>query len=520
MKPLTKAEFIERVKKIHADKYDCSKAVYVNSTTEVLIKCNDCGKWFKIRPDALFKGNGHKGCTKGNYKKTLEENFFRKIQELYGDRYDYSETHFDGTSSKIRIICRKHNKPFYVIANNFLKGFGCQECEAEEFKQKRIDSFVKKAKEVKPEYDYSNIKYNGIHETAIIRCYKHGEFDIVPHNWLINRQSCPMCQKEKDEKKRSNEEITFLQKAKEKFGNKFDFSNIKYKNNSTDINFKCNDCGNEITISPSKLLTRKIGCRECSKSVLARPFDEFIKIFNKKRGDKITLLTPEEEYKNEDSLISARCNVCGNEYKQCARNLMFSKYSCKKCASKEASKDIGVCKPMTKEEFIKKSVLAHPGEEYDYSKVVYVNHDTPVNIYCPKHKLSFWQKPRVHYAGSRCKLCAKDISKPELIIINWLNSNNIKFEYEHNFDDLRDKALLSYDFYLPEQNILIEYNGKQHYSQKAFNKTWKDFLTQKHHDWLKRRYAEKNGYKLIIIPYWEFDNINNIMEQTIIKKAA
>lgn len=46
----------------------------------------------------------------------------------------------------------------------------------------------------------------------------------------------------------------------------------------------------------------------------------------------------------------------------------------------------------------------------------------------------------------------------------------------------------------------------------------KKFLLQKHHDWLKRKYAKENGYRLLTIPYWEYDNIENIIMEKLDKE--
>lgn len=53
----------------------------------------------------------------------------------------------------------------------------------------------------------------------------------------------------------------------------------------------------------------------------------------------------------------------------------------------------------TKEEFIKEAVMVH-GNKYDYSKVVYVNNNTKVEIICPEHG-SFFQLPRTR-ASTKC----------------------------------------------------------------------------------------------------------------------
>ena len=73
---------------------------------------------------------------------------------------------------------------------------------------------------------------------------------------------------------------------------------------------------------------------------------------------------------------------------------------------------------------------------------------------------------------------------------------------QKTFDDLKDKTYLSYDYYLPEYNMLIEYQGIQHYESVSFNgKDYTDLEKQQYHDNLKREYAKENGYKLLELKY-------------------
>ena len=66
-------------------------------------------------------------------------------------------------------------------------------------------------------------------------------------------------------------------------------------------------------------------------------------------------------------------------------------------------------------------------------------------------------------------------------------------------------------FFIPNKNLLIEHNGEQHYFN-SFKKPIHEWHRQLHHDWLKRKYAKENKLKLLIIPYWGFNNIEKIME--------
>jgi hypothetical protein len=88
------------------------------------------------------------------------------------------------------------------------------------------------------------------------------------------------------------------------------------------------------------------------------------------------------------------------------------------------------------------------------------------------------------------------------MITNFLIENDIKFEKEKRFDTCKDELSLPFDFYLIDKNILIEYNGEQHYKwKKFFHKTVEEFLLLQNHDKIKSNWAKENNIKLIIIKY-------------------
>lgn len=118
--------------------------------------------------------------------------------------------------------------------------------------------------------------------------------------------------------------------------------------------------------------------------------------------------------------------------------------------------------------------------------------------------------------GSWCPVCSS--SKGEKKIISWMNMNNIACIYDKKyFDDLvgTGGGLLRPDFILPEHKIWIEYDGKQHYEWVKGMMDQDMFLRLKEHDKRKDKYAKKHGWKMIRIPYWDFDNIEEILNDVI-----
>lgn len=109
------------------------------------------------------------------------------------------------------------------------------------------------------------------------------------------------------------------------------------------------------------------------------------------------------------------------------------------------------------------------------------------------------------------KSCGCLHSLGEQKINNILNNLQIGFISQKSFNDLKSKLghYLFFDFYLPNYNTVIEYQGEQHY--KCNNRGWNNtinFKNTQERDELKRQYCEKYNIKLIEIPYTDFDKIN------------
>lgn len=147
---------------------------------------------------------------------------------------------------------------------------------------------------------------------------------------------------------------------------------------------------------------------------------------------------------------------------------------------------------------------------YDYSLVDYKNTESPVIIKCNTHG-KFEQIPRIHLQGSGCPLCCE--SKGEKEIRSYLISNNIEYIPQHRFPDCKLKKPLAFDFYLPKSNLVIEFDGIQHYKPvKRFG--GEDYLKViQVRDKIKTEYCIKNNIKLVRIKY--NDNLIEMIKATL-----
>lgn len=119
-----------------------------------------------------------------------------------------------------------------------------------------------------------------------------------------------------------------------------------------------------------------------------------------------------------------------------------------------------------------------------------------------------------------CPVC--NSSTGEHKIFHYLKSLGVNFIKPYYFDDLIGVGgrKLSYDFYLPEYNLLIEYQGQQHekpveYFGKDYDEAKANFEKQQEHDRRKREYANKNNYNLLEIWYYDFKDIEVILSEKL-----
>jgi hypothetical protein len=255
-KKLTTEQFIEKARKVHGNKYDYSKVNYVNGRTNVCIICPIHGEFWQ-RPNNHLQGRGCPDCSVDNQTLTTEQ-FIEKAIKKHGYKYDYSKVEYIDSKTKVCIICPIHGE-FWQIPDNHLRGKGCPDCGGG---KKTTEQFIKEAKEVHSDkYDYSKVDYIDSRTKVCIKCPIHGEF-WQEANSHLRGCVCPEC--DNDIRRKSSEQ--FIKEAKEKHGDKYDYSKVKYVNNYTNVCIICPEHG-EFWQVPRNHLNGK-GCPKCNSSKL------------------------------------------------------------------------------------------------------------------------------------------------------------------------------------------------------------------------------------------------------------
>ena len=331
-------------------------------------------------------------------------------------------------------------------------------------KRKTPEEYLNECKE--KELDLPIENYKGTHTKIKHKCSKGHIYSQTPSHHL-KKQGCPVCKG--GIRKKSNE---YHNECKEKG---YDLPLEDYVNNPTKIKHKCKN-GHIYEQSPSSHLQGN-GCPYCAKNK-KKTQEEYLSECKDKGYD-----LPIEDYINIDTKIKHKCKK-GHIYKQ-KPYYHLKGAGCPYCANnihKTSGSYYNECKE----------------KGYDLPIEDYKNNHTKIKYKCNKGHI-YEQAPDMHSRGQGCPICNE--SHGERFIRNYLDKNHVEYIPQKRFKDLKDKTYLSYDFYLPKQKILIEYQGIQHYTSRKYFGGDKQLNKQQYHDKLKREYAKNNGYKLLELKY-------------------
>lgn len=411
------------------------------------------------------------------------EIFIKRSKDKFGDKFDYSLLDYKGVLYPVTLICKVHGV-FEINANIHLNSpHGCLICSKLSSvttgeRPPRDTGFVEKSRVVHGDkYDYSIVKYEKCNRKVKIICPIHGIFEQTPTRHLEG-SGCVKCG---IDRYRGNIE-NFIERSSKIHQSKYNYSLSVYRNIDTKIDIICPEHGIFQQIPRNHL--KGHGCKKCNIESVTKDLEIFIEDSRKVHGDKFDYSL--SVYTNSMTKLKIICPVHG-VFEQ-SPNTHF-KSGCKKCAD-----DLH---RTTYEDFVSTAKSVH-GNKYDYLSTVYVNMKTKVNILCKKHG-TFIQNPFDHLNGMGCPICSE--SKGERKIRHHLDEKKIKYIFQKKFDGCRNERLLSFDFFLPDINLCIEYDGKQHYEPIDFFGGPENLKTVQKRDFVKERYCSLNNIQLIRIRY-------------------
>jgi len=304
-------------------------------------------------------------------------------------------------------------------------------------------------------------------------------------------------------RKRSYE--SYINEFNEIHKNRYIYPKQEIKRNSK-IKIICPYHG-EFKINTSSHL-KGFGCPKCSikKRLPRKSKNDHIKDFNKIHKNKYNYslyIDSEKNFKTNEK-IPIICKRHGIFY-QTIRDHKQGQ-GCPYCAQENYRKPL---KSLSKH--INDFKKVH-GDKYDYSLVLQLKNEITNTFYkipiiCPIHGI-FYQKINDHKQGQGCPKCNE--SKGERKIRQYLEKNNINYIYQYKIK-YQDRNFY-FDFYIPELNLAIEYDGIFHFespSEIFENEVQK----QKERDKFKNQYCHIHNINLLRIPYWDFKKIDEILDQ-------
>lgn len=279
----------------------------------------------------------------------------------------------------------------------------------------------------------------------------------------------------------------------------------EYTGSHEKIKCRCQKCGNE-WFSPAYSILNGHGCQKCAVTTRGNKRRTTNEKFSEKMALKTNNIKSLSEYKGLKNKMLFKCLTCGLEWESIPDHILQGK-GCPKCG--------GVYK-RTHDEFIQDMKLINPNIE-----VLSTFQTVHLKVKCKCVVCShIWEViPNSLLKGFGCPKCSE--SKGEGKITSYLKSRNIYFDSQKSFDNLVGIGgrHLSYDFFLPEYNLLIEYQGIQHNEPIDFGcgkeRAKERFKIQQEHDKRKREFAKNKNIELLEIGYKDFDDIESILKEKL-----
>lgn len=346
-------------------------------------------------------------------------------------------------------------------------------------------------------YSYEKSVYVNNKTKLIITCPEHGDFEQTPQTHM-GGSVCPKCAR------LHLKETTegFIKRAKLIHNDTFSYEKTHYVNNKTKVTITCRVHGDFEQDTRSHLLG--MGCLRCRHESMAFGTKSFIEKAQEIHGNKYDY--SKVEYKSIKEKVIIRCAKHG-DFEQAPDHHLRGR-GCAECRAANDYKSL-------KSGFIKKALKIH-GDKYSYEKSDYLDSRAKTTITCPKHG-DFEQLMRSHLRGHGCPVCST--SHGEHAIALFLKNMNVAFEAQKTFPDClgNNNRPLRFDFFVPEMNLLIEFDGEQHFKPIDIFGGMKEFLTRKKYDITKNNYCKVNHIPLIRIAFNESieDKLNAVFSSKL-----
>lgn len=287
-------------------------------------------------------------------------------------------------------------------------------------------------------------------------------------------------------------------------------------NTNSIVKVKCDYCGEEKEVvlknyKKSLVGIGKYACKncvgyKCSEITLNKRREIYMqKLLERCSDTGYSLLSNKDDIQNNRSYIKYSCPIHGEQTMRIGNFLSGKR--CPKCSKDNASK-----RYRNSTEAITTRINSNGGVILNSKD--YINNKTKnLRIICPSCGNEFLTSYVlfIQHNGQLCPECSNSISVGEARIRKFLESKSIYYIQQYWFSDCRDIRPLPFDFYIPNYNIVIEFDGRQHFRETNYFSYGLE-KTQLH-DQIKNDYCKTNNITLIRIPYTKLNQIDKILNK-------
>ena len=383
---------------------------------------------------------------------------------------------------------------------------------------------VERENEARSEYEIYKEKNRVFVESLVMQQRKEAKeyFDNIEQYERKNKRRFDF---EVRNKPYTNEEV--IERLREVYGDEYDYSQVAYKNGKTPIVLRCKK--HDVTFSRTfPNLTKGWGCPVCNKEqgktwadVVAKHYDP------SRRSERWTterFVAESKAYHGEGFFDYSQCHYVNNDTPVTLIRVV----------------DGAVVRVLPYEHLRHDADYGVTCQYYqgitDKEKIHFLvkqleeNIDTPIYVpmqtisdthkrfkcICPLHGEFYATLSRIRN-GHCCPECGdKGESVGERNVRRYLQSRNIKYVQEYHIEDKKYfDTFVRVDFFLPDSNTFIEFQGEQHYGieNKGITHGSRTWQKQKKRDNHLRRYASDHNIRLIEVPYTFRSNVDAFFAQ-------
>lgn len=352
-------------------------------------------------------------------------------------------------------------------------------------------------------YELLSTEYINCNTKLTYICPKHRDMGVQYIDWAHfgHGQGCKYCGNENKRHGREKELEDY--NAKELVESKgLEFVKITRENSKLYIYYIClkhREVGIQKT-SLESIRRMKVGCPYCVGQY------KTTESFKKELFDINPNIRVKGEYIDAKTPIECECLIDRTIWFP-TPNRVLRGCGCPECGTIASNKN----STKSNDVFIRQLNAVNPDiiplQEYIQAKI-------PIWVMCKKCGYKWQTTPDNLLQGGNCQNCSATNNEKKLGDI--LIQLGYHIERQKKYDDCRDQLPLPFDIYLLDQNILIEYDGEQHYMPVNFggisiDEAEENFKKTQYHDAIKNEYCYQNNIPLIRVPYWEKNNLEEFI---------